>query len=217
MKNKHSSLAWEAFAYGYLLVIVLLSLVNISNPYLSDLVYSYKLNIYIPAKFIALIFIMVFAIHIIKMLISQSNNKVITSLLLSELSLTLILNKLILIQFTGLIIDQNMFLKIPANIFGVINMISTILMLVGIIIVLIPIGKSVIRFVLTTLAILSKPKIEIGPVEVPVPSIDMNKQSILPALIITLIVFGLMFYLAYDLYQIIQDNSWQPMYETSEY
>lgn len=217
MKNKHISIILESIAYSYPLIIVLLFLISIPRDYLSDLVYSYQLNIYLPSKLVVLLFLIIFGLHIAKMAVTTEEGSVAKSLLISELSMTLILNKLFLIQLTGLIIDQYLFIRIPNSIFVIINVFSFALMLVGIIILLVIIGIAIIKLISKSKRALKKPQINIGPVEVPVPTVDMNKQSILPALLITLIVFGLLFYAAYDLYQITQDNRWQPPTAASEY
>lgn len=217
MKNKHTSIILETIAYSYPLIIVLLFKISIPRDYLSDLVYSYQLNIYLPSELVALLFLIMFGLHIIKMAVTTSEENVTKNLLISELLMTLILNKLFLIQLTGLIIDQYLFIRIPNSIFVIINAFSLALMLVGIVLLFVMIVIAIIKLISKNKRALKKPQINIGPVEVSVPTVDMNKQSILPALLITLIVFGFVFYAAYDIYQITQDNRWQPPSATSEY
>ncbi|WOO88252.1 hypothetical protein R2F61_04820 [Mollicutes bacterium LVI A0078] len=216
MKNKRISIILKGVAYSYPLIIAVLFLVSISRDYLSDLVYSYQLNIYFPSKLVVLLYLIIFVLHIVKMAVTTSEESVTRSLLLSELCMTLILNKLLLIQLTGLIIEQYKFNRIAPSILGIINAFSLALMLVGIILLFVMIGIAIIKLIPKIKEALKKPQINLGPVGVPVPTVDMSKQSILPALLVTLIVFGLLFYAAYDLYQITQDNRWQPPTETSE-
>lgn len=207
----------ELIGFGYPLLIVLIAIIPIQADYLSTLVYRLKLNIYLPPELIAFIFLVVFAIYIVRIVKSPSNLRLLTSLLITELTLTLIVNKLLLVQLIDLIVSEHIFLKIPSYLLDLVSRISFGLFVIGVIILFVGTIRLMLRLIANLKAKLKEPQIDIGPVEVQIPRVNMNTQSIIPALIITIVIFGIMFYIVYDIYQITQDNRWEPSTQIREY